>query len=147
VLLFNNAYSVTPHKRLRDIYLGGEAEKTTWTTGNVWEEEDVEALVKSVGEGTAKGTYGVDATNTVRDKLGEVDMNGKHILVIGSSHPWVEAICQHHGAAKITTLEYGKLLSNHPKITTMTPGEFRAQYYHPDGTTLEDFDGVVTHSF
>jgi Caenorhabditis protein of unknown function, DUF268/Methyltransferase domain len=140
----NNSYTVTGHERLKD--MGGEAGRGIWVTGNVWHEDDVNALVKSIGEGTAEGTYGVGETNTVRDKLGVLDMKDKHILVIGSQHPWVEAICLHHGAAHITTLEYGKLVSKHPKITTMTPDEFRAKYSYLDGTTLADIDGVVTHS-
>jgi len=137
------AYHVSAHERRKDIYLGGESEKSLWSTGNIWKKDDINRLVQQVGEGDVDGSYGVTATNSVRDKLSEVDMDGKSVLVIGSSHPWLEAICLHLGAAKVTTLEYGKIISEHPRIVTLTPDEFRAKY---QAGALEEFDGIVTHS-
>lgn len=47
------------------------------------------------------------------------------------------------GASKVTTLEYGYVMSEHPDITTLTPSQFRDAYR--DGV-LPKFDGVVTFS-
>jgi len=127
----------------QDGYLGGAAEKSLWKTGNVWNEDDINEAVAEVEAKTLTGPYGLDETNEVAESLYQVDMKGKSVLVIGSSHPWIEAICLFHGAAKVTTLEYGEIISNHPQIQTETPSTIRKKYL--DGT-LELFDGIVTHS-
>jgi hypothetical protein len=41
--------------------------------------------------------------------------------MIGSEDPWVEACVLEAGAKEIVTLEYGEIISKHPKIKTMTP--------------------------
>ncbi len=127
----------------RDAYLEGDAEKGLWKTGNVWNEDDINEAVAQVKNKTLWGPYGVDEVVEVTESLKQVDMKGKSVLVIGSSHPWIEAICLLHGAKKVTTLEYGEIISNHPQIETETPSTIRKKYQ--DGT-LETFDGVVTQS-
>jgi hypothetical protein len=47
--------------------------------------------------------------------------------VIGSESPWVEACVLESGAREVVTLEYGKIKSEHPKVTTMTPDQFRSR--------------------
>merc|ERR1712183_540523 len=89
------------------------------------------------------GPYGLDETIQLTNSLAQANMKGKSVLVIGSSHPWVEAICLHHGAAKVTTLEYGEIISNHPQIQTETPSTIRKKYVSGE---LTHFDGIVTHS-
>ena len=55
----------------------------------------------------------------------------------------VEAICLAAGAAHVYTLEYAKLVTDHPLVHTMTPTEFlRARL---EGV-LPRFDAVVTVS-
>jgi len=110
---------------------------------NVWKEADLTLLIQQIAAGTARGTYGVQATRGVRDKVGEIDMKGKSVMVTGSERPWLEAICLHWGAAKVTTLEYGKIVSEHPQIVTLTPDVFRAKYLAGE---LEAFDGILSHS-
>ena len=140
-----NAYPVGGSaQRRRDIFLGTESDTSLWPTGNLWKQADIDETVRLIGLGKIKkATYTVEGTNMVRDKLLEVDMKGKSVLVIGSSHPWLECICLYHGAAKVTTLEYGQLTSEHPQIVAMTPDVFRAKYL---AGTLELFDGVLSHS-
>jgi hypothetical protein len=78
------------------------------------------------------------------DKLtGYVDLRGKSVLVIGSEQPWLEIICLSLGASKVTTLEYGKIISEHPQIQTLTPDEFREK---ANNGTLDLFDGILSHS-
>ena len=72
-----------------------------------------------------------------------VDLKGKSVLVIGSEQPWLEIICLYLGAAKVTTLEYGKIESHHPQIQTLIPDEFRMKAMD---NTLEMFDGILSHS-
>jgi FkbM family methyltransferase len=47
------------------------------------------------------------------------------------------------GAKEIVTLEYGEIISKHPKIKTMTPLQFRKSYL---SDTLRTFDAIVTFS-
>ena len=51
----------------------------------------------------------------------------KRVLVIGSQSPWVEALCLAAGAGHVFTLEYGKLATDHPDVTVLTPEEFLAR--------------------
>ena len=139
----NNAYHVGWDRIRKDAYLGGASEKSLWKTGNVWHKKDIDDAVNEVKEGTLKGSYGVEETNLLRDTLSQVDMKGKSVLVIGSSHPWVEAICLYHGAKRVVTLEYGTIDSRHPQIDTEVPDTLRQKYLSGD---LEPFDGIITHS-
>jgi hypothetical protein len=137
-----------------DVYLGGDAFQSVWT------KEEIEKNLALIENRTLHGTYGVGSTNMVRDALLDstaIDLRNKTILVIGSERPWLESICLYGGARHVTTLEYGKIVSEHPQISTMTPDEFREKYTKllregPPGTARsaeEDdmfFDGVVSHS-
>lgn len=72
-----------------------------------------------------------------------LDLKDKSVLVIGSEQPWLEVVCLSLGASKVTTLEYGKIISHHPQIETLTPDEFRSKAIEG---TLGLFDGILTHS-
>ena len=46
-----------------------------------------------------------------------VNMTGKHVLVIGSERPWIEAILLLSGANHVTSLDYiPDLKSSHPQV-------------------------------
>ena len=45
------------------------------------------------------------------------------------------------GARHVTTLEYGKIESQHPNVTTLLPAEFQRSW-----ATMEPFDAIVTYS-
>ena len=113
------------------------------TYQNVWTKEDIDEQIKQTKEVTVEGEYTSFMTSLVQENLGDFDLNGKSILVIGSEDPWVEVACLALGAAKITTLEYGNIVSLHPQIETFTPDTFRKKYA---SKTLEHFDGVVSIS-
>jgi len=108
-----------------------------------WSEELLNELKQKAENGTLEGTYGVGATNSLMEALKKVGMKGKRCLVIGSERPWVEAALLASGAQSIVTLEYGKIESTHPQVTTMLPSHFARTYL--DGT-LGTFDAVVTFS-
>lgn len=127
-----------------DIYMTTNAgDSRLWATGNVWKQADIEVAMHEIANGTHFGSYGTESVSYVRDILKQAPIEGKTILVIGSSAPWLEATLLYLGAAKVTTLEYGALVSQHPQIETMTPDVFRKRYQ--DGT-LGLFDAVVHHS-
>ena len=67
----------------------------------------------------------------------------KHILVIGSTRPWIEAILLAEGARNITTLEYNPYPTNHPRILTISPYEFSKLVVR---NNVPLFDAVVTFS-
>lgn len=127
------------YRRLwNNVYLGGDA------YSNVWTEEEINANMKLAANDSLRGSYDIVATSKLKNRLkSDLNLKGKSILVIGSERPWVESICLLLGAANVTTLEYGQIISKHPQITTFTPDEFREKYKEK---TLDLFDGVVTYS-
>ena len=66
------------------------------------------------------GAYGtevvLDMTKLIKEYMIEQVQNG-HVLVIGSQSPWIETILIELGAAKITTLEYDVIRTDHPKAS------------------------------
>ena len=50
------------------------------------------------------------------------------VLIIGSIDPWLEAIILEKGAAHITTLDYNKVVSQHPNISTVLPNELNSMF-------------------
>jgi hypothetical protein len=72
-----------------------------------------------------------------------MNVRGAHVLVIGSQRPWLETLVLEAGATHVTTLEYAEIISEYPKITTITPDEFAEKFL--DGT-LPQFDAMVTFS-
>ena len=135
----NGAIRIRNWGRFNDIYLGGNARDS-----NTWNEELIQAVMQDLNNGTHKGTYGVNQTNKVRDHLRETDkIKDRRVLVIGSEKPWLEAICLLLGAKEVVTLEYGKITSDHPNLTTLTPSEFRGLYMN---NTLGQFDTIVSFS-
>ena len=119
-------------------YLGGKARQSIWTI------EDIERNIESAKKGELRGNYGKSETNALRDGLRHAPniVNGR-VLVIGSEKPWVEACVLEAGAREVATLEYGEIVSEHPKIKTMVPSEFRQKYLNG---ALGTFDGIVTFS-
>ena len=132
-----DSISVNMNKRYNNIYLGGDAKSAVWTKEYV--ENQIEKLQTFTQEETYKGIG-----RCMLQKLTKwVDLKGKSVLVIGSERPWLEVICLSLGAANVTTLEYGKIESQHPQLTTLTPEEFRTKAIEG---TLGQFDGIISHS-
>jgi hypothetical protein len=68
---------------------------------------------------------------------------GGHVFVLGSEQPWIEACLLEVGARLVTTIEYGRIVSEHPQIQTMTPPEVTDQFLKG---ALPQFDAGVTFS-
>ena len=77
-------------------------------------------LNRELWAGLHRAIHGPDAPYTGRQTT-------KNILVIGSQTPWVEGLCLGAGAGHVYTLEYGKLTTDHPDVTVLTPEEFLAR--------------------
>lgn len=119
-------------------YVGGTAKVTAWTP------ELVNGMIQEAQDGNLEGTYGSAETNALRRALKRTPhLAGGQVLVVGSEIPWVEACILEAGAAHVTTLEFGRIASTHPQITTLLPAEFQQEY---QSGNIRQFDVVVTYS-
>lgn len=112
-----------------------------------WTEELVHEHIRDItSEKFMRVSYSKeDSLNIIRhleDHMGN-QVKGGHVLVIGSYHPWIEAILLNFGAANVTTLEYSEIVSEHPQIRTWTPETMRA---HWESQGSPNFDAVVSFS-
>ena len=86
-----------------------------------WTKEEIDTkilLVQKQDWIALEGAYFVEEQeiiynmiNTFKEKV--ID---KHVLVVGSESPWVEAIVLAVGAKFVTTLEYNKIVTTHPQV-------------------------------
>ncbi len=72
-----------------------------------------------------------------------LDVKDKHVLVYGSSSPWIEIILLEAGAGKVTSVDYIEITSEHPKLNPITADEMTDRYMKG---TLPKFDVMVTFS-
>ena len=70
-----------------------------------------------------------------------MEIKDKNVLVIGSETPWIEAMLLTKGVKSVTTLEYKRIKTQHPKLSTVLPHEFDELY--KNGTR---FDALVSYS-
>lgn len=131
--------TITVSKRyFNQKYLTKNARTPTWT------HELISSWTKLAREGNLTGNYGSDETNHLRNALKHAPgVRRGRVLVIGSENPWVEACVLEAGASKVVTLEYGKIISQHPSVATLTPSEFKRHYLRGE---LGLFDAIVTFS-
>ena len=71
-----------------------------------------------------------------------MQVQDKHILVIGSQTPWIETILLNKGAKNITTFDYVKIKSDHPQVEVLTPAELSEMYLQKK----VQFDTMITFS-
>lgn len=108
----------------------------------VWTEQVIQDYFSLAKDNKLEGAYGNSETKALRDGLRYVYgiMNGR-VLIIGAEIPWVEACALEAGAREVVSLEYGTIFSEHPKIKTMIPDEFRKSNLNK---TLGLFDAIVS---
>ena len=119
------------------VYLGKEART------NVWTRDIIEKRKHEAAKGVLRGSYGLGEAKSLFKAVQNADVRGKHVLVIGSENPWVEAICLANGARHVTTLEYGRIESQHPDVSSILPKDLNKLYH--DGVAPK-FDAVMTFS-
>jgi len=128
--------------QLNNIYLDGDQ-----TMSSVWTEELINGYIENCKDPSKDpyAGYGKETRAFMESirKYTDISEGGKRVLVLGSEVPWVEAIALYLGAEHVTTLEYGKINNQHPKLTTMIPSEFRQNY--KDGK-IEPFDIILSFS-
>ncbi len=124
------------HELLNQRYLGKSAFQS------VWSREHIDNWVSQCRAGTLEGNYGTGEVHQLKLGLEQMNLGGASVLVIGSENPWVEACVLNAGAALVTTLEYGEIISEHPQVKSVTPSQFRARY----AEFSEHFDAIVTFS-
>ena len=78
-------------------------------------------LVNRQAWGEFGGNYGGKESKLLYDtiKAGNVTVKDKNVLVIGSIQPWVESIFLSLGANQTVTLEYNRIISNHPRVRSV----------------------------
>jgi len=109
-----------------------------------WGREWIERLVDSFRDPTFfTSSYGDVDGFAFREGVRRAGVEGKSILVIGSSWPWIESLLLAEGAAHVTTLDYLPISSDHPRVTTLQPAEARRLY---QAGRLGPFGGVVSYS-
>ena len=114
------------------------------TSNLAWTNDGLSLLGELLEENTLQGSYGAHVVYRMQKLLKEyIFPEGKHILVIGSTRPWIEAILLAEGASHITTLEYNPYPTDHPKITTISPIDFAELVV---SNTAPFFDAMVTFS-
>lgn len=128
---------------MKNLYLEGTGHSDNWS--KEWTKEKINLQVERLRKGEMHGTYGKGVTNFLANILRspELDMRDLNVLVIGSEKPWVEIALLLAGAANVTTLDYGRIQTNHPQLTTMTPKELNRKFR--DGSLLQ-FDMAVSFS-
>lgn len=122
-------------------YVGTDSAKPQWTIDTF--KPILSKIDQNFGTERHIATYGMQPNDFAENIQQHIDMRGKRVLVIGTEYPWLEGLALWFGAQHVTTLEYGKIISTHPNVTTLLPSEFRQQWI--DGT-LGSFDVVLSFS-
>ena len=100
--------------------------------------------MKWLDEGILEGGYGVEMVMFIKKMVNEFLMlRNKHVLVIGSERPWIEVILLSLNVGHITTLEYNSYITDHPKISKVSPIDFG---HLVKSGKAPMFDGMVTFS-
>ena len=71
------------------------------------------------------GGYGTEISNDIKYVLENMmEIENKHVLVIGSKLPWIEVILLSLNVGHVTTIKYNNHITDHPKITLLSPSKF-----------------------
>eukprot|EP01006_Ploeotia_vitrea_P012655 TRINITY_DN33469_c0_g1_i1.p1 TRINITY_DN33469_c0_g1~~TRINITY_DN33469_c0_g1_i1.p1 ORF type:complete len:380 (+),score=46.43 TRINITY_DN33469_c0_g1_i1:49-1188(+) len=118
--------------------------KQYWVQDKVnWCVQQDQCCPQNISKRNCAGSYGVEVHLWMREYLLEhvQSVKGKDALVIGSQHPWLETLLLSMGARHVFTLEYDKLETKHPQLTTLLPDEAVALFEKG-----QRFDVVVSYS-
>lgn len=134
---------------MTQLYISQERLSDTVTLN--WTRGRLNKLVNLAKEGKPSSSYGDEDARSLQTAFRNQNVSGKHIIVVGSYTPWVEAILIAEGASNITTIEYAKIQwiddgnsSIHSdKITTILPADFDRKFLE---NKLPKYDGVVSFS-
>ena len=95
-------------------------------------------------EDLLEGNYGKHVVARMQNLIRTwIPVKDKHVLVIGSSLPWIEVILLAEEVGNITTLEYNPYTSDHPKINMISPVDLAKQVKNG---MAPSFDAMFTFS-
>ena len=90
------------------------------------------------------GTYGKSVVHRMQRMIQQwIPVKNSHVLVIGSTIPWIEVILLSEDVGNITTLEYNPYYSDHPKINVLSPIDISDLFSKGE---LPMFDAMITFS-
>ena len=80
---------------------------------------------------TVGGAYGKEETKVLFESINlhKEAVKGKSVLVVGSETPWIESILLAIGANHVTTMEYNKIRTTHPKVNKFLSPLTNILYY------------------
>jgi hypothetical protein len=141
---------VSAPANLRNAYtMDGRIPVQTWYFNNtrysghdalesVWDSATLDAAITAANlQAMARHvmpSYGLNSAAYVAHALAKYRsaVEGKVGVVWGSERPWAEVLLARAGAAHITTFEYGRITSMHPRFATSTPPALAAMMLtHP----------------
>jgi hypothetical protein len=129
--------AVVEHEFYSQVYLGAPALSPRWTRKEI---EDQLAVISEGGR--SKETY-ANAARLFHSAFANHSVKGLYGAVVGSETPWVEILCLAAGAVHVTTIEYGQIVSEHSRISTITTAQLRDQCV---SGRIPQFDFVVSYS-
>lgn len=103
-------------------YLGGQAATPLWTV------EAVRALQRRIQAREKTLTYDMSPVYAAMADWSHL-VRGQRGLVVGTERPWAEAMLIEFGARTLSTLEFGRIVSEHPQIETWTPDAFKMAFW------------------
>eukprot|EP01083_Nonionella_stella_P174164 602982_1 len=111
-----------------------------------WDEQFIDGIVGDIQAGNHSGSY---SKREVQDIYGAfqkyTSFLGGHGVVIGSETPWIEcAALAANSDTRITTYEYSKINSTHPRIQSVMPSEFAHKY--ANDKDFQPFDWAASFS-
>mmetsp|Transcript_6141 Transcript_6141/g.16356 ORF Transcript_6141/g.16356 Transcript_6141/m.16356 type:complete len:430 (-) Transcript_6141:604-1893(-) len=109
----------------------------------VWSLALIKGSMSAARKRKLEGSYNLHNTNEMIDAVAKISAPGKRALVVGSENPWIEAILLAAGVREVVTLEYTKIVSEHPQLIAMQPPAFANAYL---SGKLGLFDIAVSYS-
>jgi len=105
--------------------------------------EHFSSLLKLDNQGVIINHYG--DRNTLKPALKRYinAIKNKHVAVIGTEVPWAEAVLINLGVDKVTTVEYRKIIIEHPRVYVITPYQFAEKFLNH---TANIFDAAFSYS-
>lgn len=75
--------------------------------------------------------------------LKKINISGFRVLVVGSKNPWIEASALAAGSKEASTLEFGKIKCDDPRMHVYTPKTFQNALLRKK---IDPFDMVILYS-
>jgi len=115
---------------MMDFYLNDVPAPTS--NKNVWTKQLMNDYLHKIRKGHHYSGYGQEAADNVKRHIKDhmIDVvKGGHILVIGTDQPWIEGLLLYHDVKNITVLDYNSIISEHPQIRALRPGQKTFIFY------------------